>query len=79
MRDGDELVFVEVRARIGECGLESAIESVHFGKLLKLKRAIEFYLLKRQAILSEHGVTSLRLDILGFDGESWVWIRNQAL
>jgi putative endonuclease len=77
MRDGRELVFVEVRMRVG--GFESAIESVSYGKLLKLRRAIEFYLLKRQALVQRLQPGSIRLDILGFDGDAWTWVKNQGI
>ncbi len=74
-----ELVFVEVRMRTRQGSFESAVESVGYGKLLKLRRTIEFFLLKRQELIRELNPASMRLDILGFDGESWTWVKNQGM
>ncbi|OFZ00431.1 MAG: hypothetical protein A2Z97_12180 [Bdellovibrionales bacterium GWB1_52_6] len=65
-----ELVFAEVRTRSLD-GWVSALESVTYGKRLRLSRAIQAYLLRYRG-----RATSLRIDILARDGEEWTQVRN---
>lgn len=78
MREGSELVFVEVRMRNFGVNFESPLESVSYRKLLKLRRAIEFYLLKKETLIQNLSPSCIRLDILGFDGTEWSWVKNQG-
>lgn len=59
------LVFVEVKARAG--GASGTIESLGFTKQLRLKRAIEQYLMGYRG----HAV-EIRLDVLGFENGEWM-------
>ncbi len=64
-REGDDLVFVEVRARQPHA-LMSPIESLTYGKLCRLKRAI-------RAVLNQQTFTTkgLRVDVLAWEGSVW--------
>lgn len=74
MRDGDTLVFVEVRCR-RDCGYGSALESVTAGKQARLIRAAAVY-------LQQHGDTlPCRFDVVGIapgpDGQPvYDWVRD---
>ncbi len=69
-----ELIFVEVRARQEGGSWIGALESVDWKKQQRLKRAIRYFLARYRG-----PATSLRVDILGWDGLRWahwpnVWI-----
>ena len=72
MRDGKELVFVEVRMRSRK-NYGSAAETIDFNKLRKLRNTIAIYVQKnyRGVAVPEH-----RLDVVAIDGEKLEWIRN---
>ncbi|HHH39553.1 MAG TPA: YraN family protein [Sedimenticola sp.] len=70
MRDGESLVFVEVRYR-SHRGFGSAAESVTPAKQRRLQRAASHYLQR----LSR--VPPCRFDIIGVDADNRIdWIRN---
>jgi putative endonuclease len=77
MKDGDCLVFVEVRGR-GEGSLEAAEVALPPAKRLKLWRAIELYLL-RQNHLERSEFRSIRIDFLATNGTEWFWYKNIEL
>ena len=77
VRDGDALVFVEVRGR-GETSLESAEVALPLAKRLKLWRAIELYLL-RFPPTELAPFTSIRIDFLSTNGSEWFWFKNIEL
>ena len=64
MRDGDTLVFVEVRYRRGR-GFGSAADSVTARKRERLVRAARGYL----AAHPEHASRACRFDLVAFDGK----------
>ena len=72
MRDGDTLVFVEVRYRANN-RFGSALESVTSSKQRRLIKAARFY-------LAQHGLScSCRFDVVGVEGtspRSIHWIRH---
>ncbi|MGI6076112.1 MAG: YraN family protein [Pyramidobacter sp.] len=65
-RDGNELVFVEVRCRRSN-GIMSAQESVGRQKLLKLQRGAELYVLKKD------WRGSWRVDLVSIDVKGRCW------
>lgn len=71
MRDGEELVFVEVRHR-GPGALVDAASSVDAHKQRRLIQAARVWLSRhpRQA------EAPMRFDVCAGDGEQWRWIRN---
>ncbi len=72
MRDGEEIVFVEVRMRRQEY-LGSAIESVTQSKQSKLIRTALLYLQKTEAL----DRVNCRFDVLGInDRNQFDWIQN---
>ncbi len=72
MRDGDEVVFVEVRLRRQEY-LGSAIESVTPSKQRKLIRTATLYLQKKQWL----DRVNCRFDVIGIDEQNqFDWIKN---
>ncbi|MBS1962487.1 MAG: YraN family protein [Bdellovibrionales bacterium] len=77
VRDGRELVFVEVRGR-GEGSLETPEAALPFAKRMKLWRAIELYLLRQDAA-ERAGVAGIRVDFLATDGAKWTWFKNVEL
>ena len=77
VRDGRELVFVEVRGR-GEGSLEAPEVALPFAKRMKLWRAIELYLLRMDA-RDRAGVAGIRVDFLATDGAKWSWFKNVEL
>lgn len=77
VRDGDALVFVEVRGR-GEGSLEAAEVALPFAKRLKLWRAIELYLL-RISPAERRAFRSIRIDFLATNGREWFWFKNIEL
>lgn len=77
VRQGDCLVFVEVRSR-GEEAWESAEIALPFMKRLRLWRAIEVYL-SRLSSRELQAFRSIRVDYLATDGKRWFWRRNIEL
>lgn len=77
VRDGESLVFVEVRGR-GFGSLEAAEVALPPAKRLKLWRAIELYLL-RQNHLERSEFRSIRIDFLSTNGREWFWFKNIEL
>ncbi len=77
VRDGDTLVFVEVRGR-GYGSLETAEAALPPAKRRKLWRAIEVYLL-RQNILERSEFRAIRIDFLATNGAEWFWYKNIEL
>jgi putative endonuclease len=70
MRDGDVLVFVEVRKRSSR-SFGGAAASVTYSKQLRLIRAAQAYLCRL------HGPTpACRFDVVAFEAEGINWIRN---
>lgn len=73
LEDRGELIFVEVRARLGG-SFQNGIESVTLPKQLRLRRTIRHFLVRYQG-----RAHSARLDILAWDGTEWahypdVWL-----
>lgn len=77
VRDGDALVFVEIRGR-GEGSLEAAEIALPRTKRLKLWRAIELYLL-RLSPDERKRFASIRIDFLSTNGRAWFWYKNIEL
>lgn len=73
----NELVFVEVRHRC-ENGMASPAESVTMRKLLRLKRAIETYLVSPKFRHSGLAPKGLRIDLIAFEGETITHFKNFA-
>lgn len=73
MRDKQNLVFVEVRAR-RQINFGRAVETVDRRKQHKIIKAASFYLLQHKA-KREHPI---RFDIVGLDGEpaNLTWLKN---
>lgn len=69
MRDGDTLVFVEVRQRaVGHYG--GAAASITPAKIRRLVRAAQVYLLRFPRL------PPCRFDVIAIDGEELTWLRN---
>lgn len=77
VRDGNALVFVEVRGR-GENSLESAEIALPRAKRMKLWRSIELYLLRIPAV-DRAAYSSIRIDFLATNGRQWFWYKNIEL
>ncbi len=77
VRDGDTLVFVEVRGRAAT-SLESADRALPPEKRRKLWRAIELYLLAQSAP-DRASYRTIRVDFLATDGARWFWFKNVEL
>ena len=72
MRDGAQLVFVEVRHRArGEFG--GAAASVTAAKRLRVQRAAQAFLL---ASLGDRGWPAMRFDVVAIEGERIDWIKG---
>lgn len=72
MRDGDTLVFVEVRYRRND-SYGSSVETVHSRKQHRLMRCARHYLMRRHA----RHMPPCRFDIVGLSpGGAVQWIRN---
>jgi putative endonuclease len=69
MRDGDALVFVEVRQRAAGSPV-SALESIGPAKVRRIVRAAQVYL---QALPR---VPPCRIDVVAIDGDSLQWLPN---
>lgn len=72
-QDGIELVFIEVRSRFDGSWM-NGVESVDFRKRRRLSHAIRHFLMGYQG-----KATTLRFDILAWDGKSWVHLKNALL
>lgn len=77
VREGDCLVFVEVRGRDAS-SLEAAETALPPAKRRKLWRAIELYLLGMSA-RERAGFRSIRIDFLSTNGTRWFWYKNIEL
>jgi putative endonuclease len=64
----NELVFVEVRHRM-KSAMTSAAESVSHTKQIRMKRAIETYLVSPKFNQLGLKLNGIRIDLLAFDGE----------
>lgn len=72
MRDGETLVFVEVRSRRG-AAFGGAAGSVDAGKQRRLRLAAQWYLQRSCG----HGAwPPCRFDVVAFEGEACEWIRD---
>ena len=69
MRDGDTLVFVEVRQR-ADPGHGGAAASITPAKIRRLVRAAQFYLQRFPTL------PPCRFDVVAIDGGKLEWIRN---
>jgi putative endonuclease len=69
MRDGEALVFVEVRQR-ADRRHGGAAASITPAKIRRLVRAAQFYLLRFAS------VPPCRFDVVAIDGEQLEWLRN---
>ncbi len=70
MRDGQELVFIEVRAR-ARSGFGGAAASVGAAKQLRLRRSALAYL-QQQGRPDAY----CRFDVMAREGTQWHWYRN---
>jgi putative endonuclease len=77
VRDGECLVFVEVRGRT-VVSLEAADVALPRAKRLKLWSAIEMYLLKMPPN-DRAKFRLIRIDFLATNGERWFWFKNIEL
>jgi putative endonuclease len=69
MRDGDNLVFVEVRQRAAGAPV-SAAASIGPAKIRRIVRACQVYLQRLRH------VPPCRIDVVAIDGKHVEWIRN---
>ena len=69
MRDGEALVFVEVRQRAGRAH-GGAAASITPAKIRRLVRAAQTYLLRFPR------VPPCRFDVIAIDGDRLDWLRN---
>ena len=69
MRDGESLVFVEVRQRAAGSPV-SALDSIGPAKIRRIVRAAQVYL---QAL---RWVPPCRIDVVAIDGDCVQWLRN---
>jgi putative endonuclease len=65
-----QLVFVEVRARVG--GFASGLESVDWKKRKRLSRTIRWFMVAYRG-----RATEIRVDVLQWDGNRWTHFPNQ--
>ena len=68
-RKKNELVFVEVRYR-AEKAMTTPAESITFTKQVRLKRAIDTYLVSPSFNRRGLKLDGIRIDLIAFDGES---------
>lgn len=64
-----DLVFVEVRYR-SEAGMLSPAESISRKKLLRLRRAIDSFLVSPQFTRLGLNLKGMRIDLVAFEGEN---------
>lgn len=69
LRDGDALVFVEVRQRAGRTH-GGAAASITPAKIGRIVRAAQFYLLRFTPL------PPCRIDVVAIDGEHLDWLRD---
>lgn len=70
-RDGEYLVFFEVKYRTGDrCG--SAAEAVRSAKQKKICQVADYYRMKHHCAED----TPIRFDVVAVDGERMQWIKN---
>ncbi|MDN4056802.1 YraN family protein [Massilia sp. YIM B02769] len=69
MRDGDTIVFVEVRQR-ADSKHGGAAASITPAKIRRLVRAAQVYLLRFPRL------PPCRFDVIAIDGEELTWLRN---
>lgn len=69
LRDGDALVFVEVRQRAGQTH-GGAAASITPAKIRRVVRAAQFYLLRFPR------VPPCRIDVVAIDGDQLDWLRD---
>jgi putative endonuclease len=72
MRDGGQLVFVEVRERSNP-HYGGAAASITPAKQRRIVRAAQFYLLRC------HPLPPCRIDIVAIDGQRINWLRNAII
>jgi putative endonuclease len=72
MRDGEQLVFVEVKYRNSNSHGHAA-EYFTKNKRVKLERTIQYYLLQKN-MNSHH--TNFRIDVVAIDGEQLNWLKS---
>ena len=70
-RDGDELVFVEVKYRSSGANGD-AIESVGYGKRKTISRVAKFYLMTHYHTVD----LCCRFDVIGINGNRIKWLKN---
>ena len=69
LRDGDEIVFVEVRQRAGKsCGTAAA--SITPAKIRRVTRAAQFWLMRFPRM------PPCRIDVVAIDGDSLEWLKG---
>ena len=71
MRDGDVLVFVEVRSRNGT-GFGGALASVGYRKQGRLIRTARYFL----HTTWQGDMPRCRFDVVAFDGQRCIWVRD---
>ena len=71
MRDGDVLVFVEVRVRAGR-SLVGALESIDAHKQWRIACAARAWLSRHPA----QAALPARFDVVAIDGEDLTWLRD---
>jgi putative endonuclease len=67
---GDELVFIEVRARSGD-GLLQGFETILWRKQRRIEKAIRHFMFRY-----EGRAKRMRLDVLSWDGKAWTHLKN---
>jgi putative endonuclease len=67
---GDELIFVEVRARKARASV-SGVESIGPKKLQRLRKAINHFLVSYRGRAKQ-----IRVDVLSWDGGTWTHLPN---
>lgn len=71
MKDGDTLVFVEVRYR-KNAQYGSALDSVNLSKQGKITKAAQYFLQKKHYPSDQNA----RFDVVGITGNETQWIKN---
>jgi putative endonuclease len=69
MRDGNTVVFVEVRQRSGMAPVMAA-ESISPAKIRRIVRAAQLYLMRFPEM------PACRIDVVAIDGAALEWLRN---
>jgi len=78
LRDGQELVVVEIRSCRKGQGLHfGALESVNLKKRVRIERVTQWFLSsKRARELEDQGVQGLRFDVLYWEAGAWKWCKG---